>query len=325
MEEFASPPTLAAVESGHPAGRVAIGICTAHRPEMLKCCLAALAAQAVPEGVDLTLVIADNEAEPNNRTMVEEFAASCPFPVVYVHEPERGISRARNAVLDACEDRVDWIAMTDDDCMPEPAWLSEMLAAAKRYGADVVRGRHVWVPPEAASFWYAPPPSPKYAEGQRLDHAGGGNVLFAGRLAGLLRFDEHLAHGEDTDYFYRASNRYAARIVYTTRAVVRETIPPHRATLRYQTARAFYFAASRTHFHRRHGGFDGATARVLVRLVWQVPIAIIRLATAPLVWPFSEHRFKSHVVRGMRRLAGAAGAIVGLAGFSGNPYRGAAP
>ena len=27
------------------AGRVAIGICTAHRPEMLKCCLAALEAR----------------------------------------------------------------------------------------------------------------------------------------------------------------------------------------------------------------------------------------------------------------------------------------
>ena len=93
------------------AGRVAIGICTAHRPEMLKCCLAALASQIIPEGVEPTLVIADNEPVPNNREAVMEFAAFCPFPVVYVHEPSRGISRARNALLRACEGRFNWIAM----------------------------------------------------------------------------------------------------------------------------------------------------------------------------------------------------------------------
>jgi succinoglycan biosynthesis protein ExoM len=95
--------------------RVAIGVCTARRPEML-CCLAALASQVVPDGVDLTLVIADNEPEPNNRQAVEEFAATCPFAVEYVHEPRRGISRARNALLTACQGRFDWVAMADDDC-----------------------------------------------------------------------------------------------------------------------------------------------------------------------------------------------------------------
>ena len=94
---------------------------------------------------------------------------------------------------------------------------------------------------------------------------------------------------------------------------------PHRAT-RYQMVRTFYYAASRTDFHRRCRGFSGAAAKVLVRRVWQVPIAVIRLVTAPLVWPFSERRFKRQVLNGLRRLMGAAGALVGFAGFSGNPY-----
>ena len=58
-----------------------------------------------------------------------------------------------------------------------------------------------------------------------------------------------------------------------------------------------------------------------MRLIWQVPISVVRLATAPLVWPFSKRLFKRHVLKGLGRLVGAAGAIVGLAGFSGNPYR----
>jgi hypothetical protein len=112
-----------------------------------------------------------------------------------------------------------------------------------------------------------------------------------------------------------------ARIVYSAEPVIYEPVPPHRATLVYQTVRSFYFAASRSHFHRRYKGFDTASVKVLVRLVWQVPIAVIRLVTAPLLWPFSERAFKSHVVKGLRRLAAAAGAVVGLAGWSGNPYK----
>jgi hypothetical protein len=208
--------------------------------------------------------------------------------------------------------------MTDDDCKPTPSWLADMLAAADRHGADVVRGRHVWVPPEAGAYWYMPETAPRYAEGQRLDHAGGGNVLFAGWIA-EQRFDEGLAHGEDTDFFHRAAVQ-GARIVYSAEPVIYEAVPPDRATLRYQTVRSFYYAASRSHFHRRYKGFDGAALKVLVRLIWHVPIAIIRLATAPLVWPISERHFKAHVVKSLRRLAAAAGAVAGLAGFSGNPY-----
>ena len=194
-----------------------------------------------------------------------------------------------------------------------------MLAAAERYGADVVRGRHVWVAPDPAPFWYEPPDPPKYAEGESIEHAGGGNVLFAGRLTSQ-RFDERLAHGEDTDFFYRATRR-GARIVYSSKPVVYETSPPQRATLRYQVMRAFYYAASRANFERRHKRWGKAVAKVLVRFLWQVPIAIIRLVTAPLMLPFSRRLFRRHVLKGLSRLMTAAGTVVGLAGCTGNPYR----
>ncbi len=300
------------------AGRVAIGVCTARRPEMLRCCLAALAAQVIPEGVELTLIVADNEPAPNNRQAVEEFAASCPFPVVYVHEARRGISRARNAVLDACGDRFAWIAFTDDDCRAAPDWIAALVAATERHGAEVVYGRREWVPPEPAPFWYEPPERLRWEEGQVLRHAATHNVLMAGKLAGM-RFDEQLFAAEDTDFFLRATLQ-DARIVYSAVPVVWETIPPHRATLRYQIKKAFSRGANRTSLHRKHKGLAGATVRVLGRLTGQAPIALFRLVTAPLVWPFSERRFKSHVVKALRRLAAAAGAVVGLAGWSGNPY-----
>jgi len=240
--------------------RVAIGLCTAHRPEMLRCCLAALASQIVPEALDLTIIVADNEPEPNNQHLVSEFAASCSFPVRYVHEPRRGISRARNAVLDACEDRFDWIAFTDDDCVPASDWIGALLEAAARHEADLVYGRREWTPPRRPPFWFVPEKPTRRDEGQRLQVAATHNVLMAGELAGLrfrerhagLRFDERLAHGEDTDFFWRATTRFGARIVYSAAPVVYETVPAHPATMRYQMMRRFHRDASRYCFERRY-------------------------------------------------------------------------
>ena len=62
------------------AGRAAVGVCTANRPEMLRCCLAALASQIVPEGFDLTIIVADNDPEPGIEQAVAEFAATAQRP-----------------------------------------------------------------------------------------------------------------------------------------------------------------------------------------------------------------------------------------------------
>jgi succinoglycan biosynthesis protein ExoM len=308
-----------------PQTRVAVGVCTAHRPELLGRCLAALAAQAVPRTCEITAIVVDNEPKPSNRATVEAYAAACTFPIRYLHEPRRGIPHARNAVLDACEGRFDWIAFTDDDCVPAPDWIAALLAAAEWYRADVVYGRREWQTPEQASFWYAPQ-AKGFSEGERLQHAGTHNVLMAGTLAALhhnerLRFDERLAHGEDTDFFYRAATRHGARIVYSDNPVVYESVPRHRATLRYHLRQQFYLAASRSCFQRRHKGLGTALAKLAGRLAFQVPVAIVHLAVAPLEWPFGTPRFKRTVARNAGKLAAAAGAVAGTAGFIGNPYR----
>ena len=315
------------------AGRVAIGVCTAHRQEMLRCCLVALASQIVPEGFELTIIVADNEPEPNNQQAVEEFAATCPFPVRYVHESRRGISRARNAVLDACEARFDWIAFTDDDCIPQPDWISALLEAAARHRADVVYGRREWTPPSPLPFWFVPEKPTSRAEGQRLQVAATHNVLMAGELAGLrfrerhvgLRFDERLAHGEDSDFFHRASTRFGARIVYSAAPVVHETIPSHRATMGYQLMRRFHRDAARYHFERRYMSLGRAVLKCARRVLWHLPVSIALLVAAPLLAPFGVDRFKRIVVTNAGRIVGTAGALAGLAGFNGDPYRSLGP
>jgi succinoglycan biosynthesis protein ExoM len=310
-------------------GRVAIGVCTARRREMLARCLAALAIQAVPASAELTLIVADNESEPNNREAVAAFARTCPFEVKYVHEPRRGISRARNAVLDACEDRYDWIAFTDDDCVPAPDWIAALLRAAARHGADVVYGRREWTPPRPAPFWFMPEGPTSRIEGERLEVAATHNVLMAGELAGLrfrerrvgLRFDARLAHGEDTDFFWRAATRFGVRIVYSAAPLVYETIPAHRATMRYQMMRRFHRDASRYYFERRYRSLGRAVLKCARRVLWHVPVSVGCLVAAPFLSPFGVRRFKKIVLTNAGRIIGTAGALAGLAGFNGDPYR----
>jgi hypothetical protein len=135
-----------------------------------------------------------------------------------------------------------------------------------------------------------------------------------------LAFDERLAHGEDTDFFHRAA-KCGASIVYSHEPTVIETVPPERATLSYQTRRAYHYAASRSYFHRRCRGWSGAAPKLATRWLVHAPSAVARLVAAPLVWPFSEVTCKQLTLKGVLRLAAVLGASAGLLGFNGNPYR----
>jgi succinoglycan biosynthesis protein ExoM len=306
---------------------VAIGICTAFRPNMLKACLEAIAAQQAPADVTIHVVVADNEPERSNEALVREFGLRSGLPVHYIHEPRRGIPQARNAVLAKCRSLgVDWIAFTDDDCRVDRDWVGNLLQAATRHGADVIYGRRELVVSDPPPLWSSGSATGgEHSEGDTLRYAATHNVLLRASLvrgggAEGLQFDERLAHGEDTDFFHRAADR-GARIVYSRDPVVFETVCPERTTLAYQIRRAYHYAASRSYFHRRYKGWARATKKLVARWVFQVPLAVVRLLVAPTAWLFSKPTYRTLVLKGMAGLAGALGASAGLFGRDGNPYR----
>jgi succinoglycan biosynthesis protein ExoM len=291
---------------------------------MLTDCLRAIARQAVPHGVSVDVVVVDNETNPNNQALVRKLSEGFSFPICYVHEPRRGIPQARNAGLDACVRLgADWIAFTDDDCLVGPRWLSKLMKAARRHRADIVAGRRQFRTQRGAdTSWLLGKLDNEGSAGQARRYASTHNVLFSARLIGPgqggLRFDERLTHGEDTDFFYRASQR-GARLVHSNEAVL-ETLTQQRCSLRYRVKHAYYAAASRSCFHQRHQKSAAVAAKLSARLFVQVPVAALRLICAPLVHLASKSAFRKLVLKGVLRIAGAAGAAAGLLGFIGNPY-----
>jgi GT2 family glycosyltransferase len=91
-------------------------VCTRDRPDQLRRCLEALLALETPPN---ELLVVDN-CPSDDRT--ERLAGE--FPVTYLLEAHPGQSRARNRGIIAATG--DLIAFTDDDCVPDRAWLDNL-------------------------------------------------------------------------------------------------------------------------------------------------------------------------------------------------------
>lgn len=94
--------------------RVSVVVCTRDRPRQLERCLQSLSKMTVAPN---ELIVVDNHpASSATRTVVESFPGS-----VYVAEPDRGLSRARNTGVQCA--RGDVVAFADDDTVVHPDWL----------------------------------------------------------------------------------------------------------------------------------------------------------------------------------------------------------
>jgi glycosyltransferase involved in cell wall biosynthesis len=106
-------------------------VCTRNRPNLLHRCLLALEQMAYP-GLDL--VVVDNAPSDDSAAEVARRRGAR-----YIVEPTPGLSRARNTGARACSSEV--IAFTDDDAVPEPAWLFHLTAEFSDSSVAVVTGR----------------------------------------------------------------------------------------------------------------------------------------------------------------------------------------
>ena len=204
--------------------RIAVAIASVGRPT-LAATLATLAAQRLPDGAALDVIVAD-DGPPG---AVEAITRAAPLPVRVVPAGARNIALTRNASLAAARD-AEWIAFIDDDEEADPDWLADLLATASRHGADVVFG------PVEPIY---PPDAPRWAvraglytrrhgsDGRAVATGNTGNALVRASALGEMRFDPRYGRtgGEDTDLFARLG-RTGARMVAAERGAVRERVPP---------------------------------------------------------------------------------------------------
>lgn len=292
-----------------------MAVATYRRNDLLIRCIESIVAQIAVPSFDI--VVIDNDPEQGAAALIaDHFGEARHPPVQYVAEPEPGISAARNRAIDVARQRgSDWIAFIDDDETAAPDWLSRLTAAATKHDAAAVTGSvravlqpggETWV---RASDFEKPVPAP----GAPMRVASTANILF--RLDALEALDDGrpfeptlgLTGGSDAHLTARLS-RAGSAIIAEPRAVVTESIPATRQTLKWLSARR----------RRQAAGYVVVQRLVLRDRFWPANrlIACLKHFVVGVLWSLSGGLSGSVRRRRLGSIsrARAAGILLGLMG-----------
>ncbi|MDP4982464.1 glycosyltransferase family 2 protein [Pseudoalteromonas tunicata] len=233
--------------------KVVVGIPTFKRPQGLARLLDSIALQQVD--FDVQVIVADNDSEQQQgvKTVQLYQQSGYPFPLDAHVVFERGISQARNSLMEKAfgEFDADCVAMLDDDEWAEPQWLQELVAIHLQTGAHIVGG-HVSPEFDAAV--------PDWVCGQAIYYQtqdeksgvvdlieGTTNVLIAKTV--LSDFDGEvfdpfysLVGGGDKEYFTRLKNK-GATFAFAHKARSHEIFSASRLTVKWAKERAYRIGA----------------------------------------------------------------------------------
>ena len=301
--------------------KVDIAIATYRRPKGLARLLHGLDRLRFPEAApDLRVIVVDNDAEGSARALCEEVRGWLDLPLVHCVEKRRGIPQARNAAVAAALERADFLAFIDDDEVPSPLWLAELLRVQAATGADAVAGPCEPVFEEPVPRWVERGgffQRARHATGARIGCAFTHNVLVRARALAQLDslFDESMAlfGGSDVELFQRFAARGHA-IVWADEALVFEWVPGSRANARWILERAFRVGASSAFVDRHRRERPMPRAHLFAHGGW----CLVKGAT---LLPVGALRGRAGAVRALRLAAFGAGRIGGLAGIQREEYR----
>jgi GT2 family glycosyltransferase len=205
---------------------------------------------------DLEIIVVDNDPAGSARSFCEEARPNLRWPIKYFVEPRRGIPYARNRAIASAGSEADFVAFIDDDEVPQPSWMDELLRVQRSYDADVVYGPVLphfrkdvpaWI--VRGGFFQHTFVQAGYGTGRLLELADTNNVLVR---ADMLRemnelFDERFAltGGSDTHFFMRVF-RAGYKIVWAGDAPVYEWIPKSRANAKWILQRAYRLGNTRS-------------------------------------------------------------------------------
>lgn len=212
------------------APRVSVIMPVLNEAQRVSACLDAIAGQ--DEAPPFEVIIVDN----GSRDATPDLVRAHPIGARLEREPARGPYAARNTGIAAARGEI--VAFTDADCLPEPRWLAEGVAAIDA-GADLAGGRIVQRASANPTVWE------RYDRATYLDQdlyirvegfAATANLFVrAAVFRDLGGFVPQLTASGDVELGQRATRAgyvlaYApeARVLHHPRATLRDTWALHR-------------------------------------------------------------------------------------------------
>jgi GT2 family glycosyltransferase len=261
------------------------------RPHYLRRTLDSLARQRTSRR--FAVVMVENDATKSESVPVAaEFLASGKFAGLCVIEPRQGNCHAINAAFETALQifpMASSLLMIDDDEIASPDWLEQMVRTADVTGAEIVGGP---VFPEfdeerKRSLRRHPAFAPAYdASGPVPVIYGCGNCLIRRSVferLGTPVFDVrfNFLGGGDTDFFYRCK-RLGMRFHWVADAVISETVPQNRTSLKWLVTRGLRIGAINYHVQRKATPTRWLQAKLTVKLLAALPLSLIYAAHAVL-------------------------------------------
>jgi glycosyltransferase involved in cell wall biosynthesis len=179
---------------------------TRDRPDSLRRCLDALAAQTVLDELEVIVVDDGSAAAAEVQDAVERH----PFARL-IRQSHSGPASGRN--VGAANSRGEFVCFTDDDCEPSPTW-AERLARAIGSGADAAAGRTLTgdtgsALAAASELIAAAPALAHEPSAGELTFAPSNNLACRAEILAEVPFDEGypVAAGEDREWCRRLLTR----------------------------------------------------------------------------------------------------------------------
>ncbi len=294
------------------APAISVCIATYRRREGLARLLASLADLELPDGVEIEIVVVDNDAEGSATPVLD--AWSGPHPMRSLQDPWKNLSHVRNRAVEAA--RGEWVAFIDDDEVADPAWLAAYWSCIALEDCEGWFGPVVTVMEPGGTPWIDPQrffQRPRHVTGTSaaLSDVRTANGFVRRDLVAAHRFDP--AYGtpgdaaEDREFFGRLMAA-GARFRWCDEASVTEFVTADRRSMAWITHRALMGGRLTARIASRQGGRWGGT-RAGVRAV----LALLALGVA---LPASILCGRSTAARVWFRLCIQAGRLQELAGLN---------
>lgn len=193
--------------------KLSVVICTRNRASYLPAMLASIR-KLKALGIKWELILVDNDSQDDTFRILEQFSLNFSVPTQVIHEPQKGLSNARNAGWKVARGEI--ISFTDDDCYPQEDWLSTTLKAFDDFNVAYVGGRVLLFDIDDAPVTIQTSTKRLHFPAHTHIESGqiiGANFSFRRKVFSEIGgFDNRLGagtpfhSGEDTDLLARASN-----------------------------------------------------------------------------------------------------------------------
>lgn len=208
--------------------KIAVTIATLDRPRQLAQLFHALQPMVIQGAYSLQpgFIVVGNGVNADAQKVCQQASCWFPYPIQYTEEPKVGLSFARNKTVEmALQTDASLIAWIDDDNIPDPDWLLQIVERQRTTNADMVLG---------------------YSHTLKMDGTKGAKLKLAGTANLLMTRGWLQAHAPDGKLFSERFNfigsedrdiitqaqKLGAKVVLATSSVVGCSYNAQRSTMR---------------------------------------------------------------------------------------------